>query len=48
MKPTDKYKNSASFRMAVKSKLNQISQNTGQNIQRLYRQTAYAQFLARL
>ena len=48
MKVTDKYKNPASFRMAVRSKLNKISEKTGQDIQRLYRQTAYAQFLARL
>lgn len=48
MKPVDKYKSAAGFRMAVKSKLNKISQNTGQDIRRLYRQTAYAQFLARL
>ena len=34
--------------MAVKSKLNKISQKTGQDIRRLYRQTAYAQFLERL
>ena len=34
--------------MAVKSKLNEISQNTEQDIQRLYRQVANAQFLARL
>ena len=48
MKPVDKYQSAAGFRMAVKSKLNKISQNTGQDIRRLYRQTAYAQFLARL
>ena len=48
MKPLDKYKNAAGFRMAVKSKLNAISQKTGQDVQRLYRQTAYARFLARL
>ena len=48
MKPVDKYKSAAGFRMAVKSKLNKISQNTGQDIRRLYRQTAYTQFLARL
>ncbi len=48
MKPVDKYKNAANFRMAVKNKLNEISQNTEQDIQRLYRQVAYAQFLARL
>lgn len=48
MKPVDRYKSVAGFRMAVKSKLNKISQNTGQDIRRLYRQTAYAQFLARL
>ena len=48
MKPVDRYKSAAGFRMAVKSKLNKISQNTGQDIRRLYRQTAYAQFLARL
>ena len=38
MKPVDKYKSAAGFRMAVKSKLNKISQNTGQDIRRLYRQ----------
>ena len=48
MKPIDKYKSAAGFRMAVKSKLNEISQETGQDVQRLYRQVAYAQFLARL
>ncbi len=48
MKPIDKYKSAAGFRMAVKNKLNKVSQNTGQDIRRLYRQTAYAQFLARL
>ncbi len=48
MKPVDKYKSAAGFRMAVKSKLNEISQKTGQDVQRLYRQVAYAQFLARL
>ena len=48
MKPVDKYKSAAGFRMAVKSKLHKISQKTGQDIRRLYRQTAYAQFLARL
>ena len=48
MKPVDKYKSAANFRMAVKNKLNEISQNTGQDVQRLYRQVAYAQFLARL
>ena len=48
MKPVDKYKSAANFRMAVKNKLNEISQNTEQDIQRLYRQVAYAQFLARL
>ena len=48
MKPVDKYKSAASFRMAVKSKLNEISQKIGQDVQRLYRQVAYAQFLARL
>ena len=34
--------------MAIKSKLNEKSQSIGQDIQRLYRQVAYAQFLARL
>ncbi len=48
MKPVDKYKTAADFRRAVKNKLNEISQNTGQDIQRLYRQTSYVQFLARL
>ena len=48
MKPVDKYKSAANFRMAVKSKLNEISRKTEQDIQRLYRQVAYAQFLARL
>ena len=48
MKPVDKYKSAASFRMAVKDKLNEISQRTEQDVQRLYRQVAYAQFLARL
>ena len=48
MKPIDKYKSAAGFRMAAKSKLNKISQKTGQDVQRLYRQVAYAQFLARL
>ena len=48
MKPVDKYKSAAGFRMAVKSKLNEISQKTGQDVQRLYRQVSYAQFLARL
>ena len=48
MKPVDKYNSAAGFRMAVKSKLNDISQKTGQDIQRLYRQVAYAQLLGRL
>ncbi len=48
MKPVNKYKSAASFRMAIKSKLHEISQRTEQDIQRLYRQVAYAQFLARL
>ena len=48
MKPVDKYKSASGFRMAVKSKLNEISQKTGQDVQRLYRQVTYAQFLARL
>ena len=48
MKPIDKYKSASGFRMAVKSRLNEISQKTGQDVQRLYRQVAYARFLARL
>ncbi len=48
MKSIDKYKSASGFRMAVKSKLNEISQKTGQDIQRFYRQVAYTQFLARL
>ena len=48
MKPVDKYKTAASFRMAVRSKLKELSQNTQQDIQRLYRQVAYARLLARL
>ena len=48
MKPVDKYKTAANFRMAVKSKLNEVSQKTKQDVQRLYRQVAYTQFLARL
>ena len=48
MKPIDKYKSASGFRMAVKSKLNEISQETGQDVQRIYRQVSYTQFLARL
>ena len=44
----DKYKTAAHFRMAVKHKLSEISQRIEQDIQRLYRQAAYAQLLARL
>lgn len=48
MKPVDKYKSAAHFRMAVKHKLSEISQRIEQDIQRLYRQAAYTQLLARL
>lgn len=48
MNPKEKYKSATSFRMAVQDKLVEVSRRTGTDIQRLYKQVAFAQLLARL
>ena len=48
MRPTQKYKTAAHFRIAIAEKLKLVSRTEGVDITRLYRQIGYTQFLSRL